>query len=159
MSPSGRERTTSNPGPVAPQHLFLDFRHPTKWRLVLAGLLLVSLLVGLGCTAARAAAQKKTKEEEFAGQCLLFGTVFTQQGLSLPGAEIKVRRVSEKKFRWEGNSDRRGEFAVRVPMGEDYEIAIKAKGYAPLTRTVDAKSTNRVDLVFRLQPAAGGKKK
>lgn len=125
----------------------------------MAGLLLVSLLVGLGSTAAGAAAQEKTKEEEFGSQCLLFGTVFTQQGLSLPGAEIKVRRVREKKFRWEANSDRRGEFGVRVPMGEDYEIAIKAKGYSPMTRTVDAKSTNRVDLVFRLQPAAGGKKK
>ena len=155
MSPSGRERTRSNPGLAAPQHLFLDFRHPRKWRLVLAGL----LLVGLGSTAARAGAQKKTKEEEFARRCLLFGTVFTEQGLSLPGAEIKVRRVSEKKFRWEGNSDRRGEFAVRVPTGDDYEIAVKAKGYAPLTRTVDAKSTNRVDLVFRLQPAAGDKKR
>lgn len=159
MSASGRERTTSNPGPVAPQHLFLDLRHPRNWRFVLAGLLLVSSVVGLGSTAVRAAAQKKTKEEEFASQCLLFGTVFTQQGLSLPGAEIKVRRVSEKKFRWEGSSDRRGEFAVRVPMGEDYEIAVKANGYAPMTRAVDAKTANRVDLLFRLQPAAGGKKK
>ena len=123
----------------------------------MAGFLVAGLLGGAGPSFA--AGQKKTKQEDFASQCLLFGTIFTQQGLSLPGAEIKVRRVNEKKFRWEANSDHRGEFAVRVPMGEDYEIAVKAKGYAPMTRTVDAKTTNRVDLVFRLQPGSGGKQK
>jgi hypothetical protein len=77
----------------------------------------------------------------------------------LPGAEVKVRRTNEHKQRWEAYSDRRGEFAVRVPKGDQYEIAIKANGYWPLTRTLDARSGDRQDLVFRMQPAAKGKKK
>ena len=118
-------------------------------------LLLAGLWSGF-VPAARPAGQKKTQQES---QCLLFGTVFTDQGFTVPGAEIKVRRASEKKSRWEANSDRRGEFAVRVPKGEDYEISVEAKGYTPMVRTADAKRTNRVDLVFRLQPATKGKKK
>jgi hypothetical protein len=121
-------------------------------------LLLASLWCGF-VPAARPAGQKRTPQEIFESQCLLFGTVFTDQGFALPGAEIKVRRASEKKFRWEANSDRRGEFGVRVPKGEAYEISVKAKGYTPMVRTADAKGTNRVDLVFRLQPATKGKKK
>jgi hypothetical protein len=41
--------------------------------------------------------------------------VFTDQGFALPGARVRVRRADEKKPKWEATSDRRGEFAVRVP--------------------------------------------
>ena len=90
---------------------------------------------------------------------MLYGNVFTEQGFALPGAEVKVRRTSEKKAKWEAYSDRRGEFAIRVPGGEEYEIAIKAKGFAPMTRTMKALVGERQDMAFRLQPAANGKKK
>jgi carboxypeptidase family protein len=117
------------------------------------------LLAARMCTAWPATPQKKSKQEDFANQLLIYGTVFTQQGFALPGAEVKVRRTSERKQRWAAYSDRRGEFAVRVPKGDQYEIAIKAKDYTTLTRTVDARSGDRQDMVFRMQPAAEGKKK
>jgi len=110
-------------------------------------------------SARTATPQKKSKQEAIANEFLIYGNVFTEQGFALPGAEAKVRRTSEHKQRWEAYSDRRGEFAVRVPRGDQYEIAIKAKGYTPLTRTVDARSGDRQDMVFRMQPAVEGKKK
>lgn len=155
---SEREKTSS-PRLMPPRHLFSASRHLTRWRLAWAGLLLASLCAGLLPVAGRTSSQKKTRQEAIESQCLFFGTVFTGQGLALPDAEIRVRRTSEKKFRWEAHSDRRGEFAVRVPTGDAYEITVKAKGYAPMVRTADAKGTGRVDLVFKLQPAEGGKKK
>ena len=90
---------------------------------------------------------------------LIFGTVFTEQGLSFPGANIRVRRAGEKKIAGEATSDRRGEFAVRVPQGAEYEIAVAAKGFQDETRKIDARLGNREDVVFRMKPARGGKKK
>ena len=109
--------------------------------------------------AAQASGKKKSKQElEYENSYLLYGTVFTEQGFALPGAEVKVRRAGDKKYHWQSGSDRRGEFAIRVPQGDQYEIQIKAKGYDLLTRTVDARQGNRQDMVFHMQPAAGGRK-
>lgn len=90
---------------------------------------------------------------------LIFGTVFTEKGLSFPGAAIRVRRAGEKKVAGEATSDRRGEFAVRVAQGVEYEITVSAKGFQDETRKVDAKYGDRQDLVFRLKPAVGGRTK
>ncbi len=89
---------------------------------------------------------------------LIRGTVFTDKALSFPGVELRIRRAGEKKFRWESYTNSRGEFAVRVPQGSDYELVVRAKGYAEQTRAIDAKSGgNEESVVFRMQPAAGGK--
>jgi Carboxypeptidase regulatory-like domain len=89
---------------------------------------------------------------------LVRGTVFTQEGLALPGAELHIRRTAEKKFRWETMTNSRGDFAVRVKMGADYEVVVRAKGYQEQSLSVDAKSGDRFkDLVFRMQHQ-GGKK-
>jgi hypothetical protein len=121
---------------------------------------LFSLLTGTGASWNGAGdGQKKSKQEEFENSFLFFGTVFTEQGFLLPGAEVKVRRTSERKTRWEAYSDVRGEFAVRVPKGDSYEIQIKAKGYLPMTRTVDSKAGGRQDMVFHMQPDPKGKRK
>jgi hypothetical protein len=100
-------------------------------------------------------AKKSTHATDF----LIFGTVFTDRGLSLPGAEIRVHRADEKKVRWEARSDRRGEFAVRVPRSAEYELAVRLKGWQDEARRIDAKAGDREDLVIRMQPAAGGKTK
>lgn len=100
---------------------------------------------------------KKGKSHQY--DFLLIGTVFTEKGLSLEGAQLRVRRAGEKKFRWETLTDRRGEFAVRVKQGADYEIVVRAKGFQEQTRTVDAKSGDREDLNFHLAPALEGKRK
>jgi hypothetical protein len=89
---------------------------------------------------------------------LVRGTVFTQEGLALPGAELHIRRTAEKKFRWETITNSRGDFAVRVKMGSDYEVVVRAKGYQEQSLSVDAKGGERFkDLVFRMQHQ-GGKK-
>jgi hypothetical protein len=91
---------------------------------------------------------------------LLKGTVFTEQGFALPEAELRIRRTSEKKVRWSVRTDRRGEFAIRVPKGADYNVSVRARGYQEQTRAVDAKSgKGDQGIVFSLSQIAGGKSK
>jgi len=94
-----------------------------------------------------------------ANDFLVIGTVFTDKAYALPGAHLRVRRASEKKFRWETYTNSRGEFALRVPQGDEYEIVVIAKGFADQTNPVSAKSGISEDtVVYRMQPASGGKK-
>jgi Carboxypeptidase regulatory-like domain len=98
-------------------------------------------------------ARKRSHSDDF----LLRGTVFTPEGLAFPGAELRIRRASEKKFRWSDVTNSRGDFAIRVKMGSDYEVVVHAKGYQDQSQTVSASTSDRFkDLVFRMQP--GGKK-
>jgi hypothetical protein len=48
---------------------------------------------------------------------LIFGTIWDAQDRPAYGVPIKIRRADEKKAKWELRSDRRGEFAQRVPAG------------------------------------------
>jgi hypothetical protein len=105
--------------------------------------------------AALSAGASAAQREQPAAQFLIFGTVFTEQGFALPGAEIEIRRAGEKKVRWRAASDRRGEFAVRVPPGTAYEVTVKAKNFEPGARKVEATPGGREDLVFRMKPAGG----
>ena len=164
--PRKRRKATSN---LRLRHLLACSRHLTYWLPTTVGVLALSFVGGLvplavqaqmGSTQkAEAAPAKKSKTEVFERQFLMFGTVFTEQGFSLPGAEIRVRRAGERKVRWEARSDRRGEFAVRVPKGAEYELTVKAQGFQEQMRKVDARAGSREDIVFRLQPVVGGKKK
>lgn len=89
---------------------------------------------------------------------LIRGTIFTDKALSFPGVQLRIRKVGEKKFRWESYTNSRGEFAVRVPQGSHYEVVVRVKGFAEQTRTIDAKTgANEENMVFRMQPTAGGK--
>jgi len=98
------------------------------------------------------------KKYSHANDFLIRGTVFTEKALSFPGVQLRIRRAGEKRFRWESYTDSRGEFAVRVPQGSDYEIVVRAKGYSEQTRIIDTKTgANDQNLVFRMQPTAGGK--
>ncbi len=103
--------------------------------------------LGLALAAGAAAQSRADKLRE---TFLVFGTVFTGRGQLLPGAEIGVRRGDEKKYRWRAVADRRGEFGIRVPMGAEYEVRVRAKGFAEETRKVDARQGSREDLTFRL---------
>jgi hypothetical protein len=54
---------------------------------------------------------------------LIFGTVWDRENHPVHGAVVKIRRDGEKQPRWELMSDRRGEFAQRVPTGNtDYVV-------------------------------------
>ena len=98
------------------------------------------------------------KKYSHANDFLIRGTVFTDKALSFPGVQLRIRRAGEKKFRWESYTNSRGEFAVRVPQGSDYEMVVRAKGFAEQARTIDAKTGgNEESMVFRMQPTAGGK--
>jgi hypothetical protein len=93
-----------------------------------------------------------------ANDYLIRGTVFTEKALSFPGAQLRIRKAGEKKFRWESYTNSRGEFAVRVPQGSDYEMVVRAKGYAEQTRTIDSKNgASEENMVFRMQLTSGGK--
>jgi len=99
------------------------------------------------------------KKYSHANDFLIEGTVFNEKGLSFAGVRLRVRRRGEKKFRWESATGSRGDFAVRVPQGSEYEMVVHAKGFADQTRTVDAKTGgNEERMVFRMEPVAGGKK-
>jgi hypothetical protein len=93
-----------------------------------------------------------------ANDFLIRGTVFTDKALSFPGVQLQIRRSEEKKFRWKDQTNSRGEFAIRVPQGTQYEMVVHAKGFADQTRTIDARTgSGENNLVFRMEPARKGK--
>jgi hypothetical protein len=99
--------------------------------------------------------QKYSHADDF----LIIGTVFDPRGYAFPGVELRIRRSSEKKYRWDSYTNSRGEFAVRVPQGSDYEMVIHAKGFADQTRALDAKTgVSEARIVFRMESAGGDKK-
>jgi hypothetical protein len=77
---------------------------------------------------------------------LIIGTVFNEKALSFPGVQVRIRRSGERKSSWETYSDSRGEFAVRVPPGYEYEVLVHVKKYKDQTKSVDSK----VDVQQRL---------
>ena len=94
-----------------------------------------------------------------ASDFLIIGTIFDPKGYAFPGVELRIRRSTEKKYRWDSYTNSRGEFAVRVPQGSDYEMVVHAKGFADQTRALDAKTgVSEARIVFRMVAAEGGKK-
>jgi hypothetical protein len=78
--------------------------------------------------------------------------------MALPGAKLRIRRASERRFRWDSYSNSRGEFAIRVPQGTDYEMLVQAKGFTDETRPIDAKTgLSEGTLSIQMKKAAGGK--
>jgi hypothetical protein len=59
---------------------------------------------------------------------LIFGTVWGPDSRPVSGVPVRIRRTSEKKFRWDLVSNHMGEFAQRVPVGtQDYVIEADIK--------------------------------
>jgi hypothetical protein len=112
-----------------------------------------------GSAAAPASSSSKHSHSGHANDFLIIGTVFTDKAFAFPGVRLRVRRATEKKFHWEAYTNSRGEFAIRVPQGSEYEMVIVAKGFLDQTKAISAKSGISEDnVVFQMQPAAGGKK-
>jgi len=110
---------------------------------------------------AQSSSSAKAKKPKYshANDFLVSGTVFDPKGYAFPGVQLKIRRSTEKKFRWDDYTNSRGEFAVRVPKGSEYEMVVQVKGFEDQTREVDAKSgLSEARIVFRMEPG-GGKKK
>src|SRR5277367_1446114 len=68
----------------------------------------------------------KSQKQKYshANDFLIIGTVFDPKGYAFPGVELRIRRSNGKKYRWDSYTNSRGEFAVRVPQGSDYEMVI-----------------------------------
>jgi len=105
-----------------------------------------------GAQAQAAPAQRQKTKARHSNDFLVHGTVFTPEGLSFPGAEIRIRRVSEKKFHWKAYTNSRGEFAVRVKQGGEYEVLAVAKDFVDQKKQIDAKTgVTTGDLSFRME--------
>ena len=88
---------------------------------------------------------------------LILGTVFNEKAISFPGVQVRVRRTDEKRFRWETYTNSRGEFAVRVFPGYEYEVVTHVKKYQDQSKAVDAKVDVQQRLSIKLEPADQGK--
>ena len=146
---------------------------PRKLHFVCVGLLLLSPAAALAATQEAAAASSGTpaqdstsktvspgkKKYSHADDFLIRGTVFNEKALSLPAVELRFRKEGQKKYKWETYTNSRGEFALRVPQGSNYEILVRLKGFADQTRTIEAKGGgNEQTVVFRMQPVKGDQK-
>lgn len=120
-------------------------------RLVLLGAL------GLSGLAWGKNKKKKKKAGRKGGPLgLLAGTVFHPQGLSMPGAKVTAYATDGGKDKWEGTTDGRGEFALRVPATTDgiaYRLHAEAKGMQPQERELIAYEGQRTSANFRLEPS------
>ncbi len=108
----------------------------------------------------QSSSSSKTGKQKYshANDFLIRGTVFTERALSFPGVQLRIRRSGEKKFRWEDRTNSRGEFAIRVPQGTQYEMVVHAKGFADQAKTIDARTgSGENNVVFRMEPAKRGK--
>ena len=85
---------------------------------------------------------------------LIFGTVWGPDDHPVAGVPIIIRRASGKKAKWELVSDRKGEFAQRVPVGtQDYIVQadIKTpKGQPKPEVTVHIDNNERKDIGIHL---------
>jgi hypothetical protein len=129
------------------------FPHLSYRGIVLLGALLASHAFispvptfAFGVPGSAAPTQHKPSPDD----CIFYATVFTNEGRLLVGAEIHVRPSGKKKPDYEAWSDRRGEFAVRVPQGIDYDIEVKAKGFISQVRKSHAE-TGHQDMVFHME--------
>ena len=100
--------------------------------------------------------KKPEKNAAATGLGLLAGTVFDHQGLSLPGATVTAYATDGGEDKWEGITDGRGEFALRVPAtteGVSYRVRAEAKGMETQERELTAHEGQRTTANFRLASA------
>ncbi len=88
---------------------------------------------------------------------LILGTIFNENALSFPGVQVRVRRTGEKKVLAQTHTNSRGEFAVRVPPGYEYEVMTHVKKYDDQILPVDSKVDVQQRLSIKLQPHAAKK--
>jgi hypothetical protein len=127
-------------------------RTPRLWHVVLLArlsslCLLLALFFGfpgphvLPPVSAAPAIQKPKPTDPYA---LIFGTVWGPDNRSVYGIAVKIRRLPDKKAKWEVYSDHSGEFAQRVPAGQaDYVVWADLKG----VKTTDGQSLHLAEEV------------
>ena len=95
----------------------------------------------------------RSQKEKPLPSFLILGTVFNERALSFPGVRVRIRRTDEKKFRWETYTNSRGEFAVRVPPGCDYEVVTHIRNYQDQINAVDSTVEVQQRLSIKLEPS------
>ena len=91
---------------------------------------------------------------------LLKGSCFDQRGFSLPGVAVQVtlppgENGKKKEKRWRMQSDRRGEFAVRLPAGEKTVVVTASKkGYLKAEKSVQFYGDELQHIVIQMKPVA-----
>jgi hypothetical protein len=138
--------------------------HRQRWIIVLAAAMAPALAAqepaaspGSTSPATESSSTSKSKRSH-ANDLLLRGTVFNERGLAMREVKLRIRRPSEKKSHWETYTNSRGEFAIRVPPGSDYEIQAESKGFESQTRAINAKdSVGDEKITLHMQPLKGGK--
>lgn len=112
-------------------------------------LLLLFMAAGAGSDSVAQSAQAAKKD-----YALIYGTVWGPGDHPVAGIPIKIRRVGDKKAKWDLISDRNGEFAQRVPAGgQDYVIQAEVKtpkGQAKPETTVHIDDNERKDVGIHL---------
>jgi hypothetical protein len=106
-----------------------------------------SLAVVLVCGLLSSAAGKKPEPYVVVG-----GTVFREDGFSLPGATVTLLpKAAPKGKKLEAVSDARGEFAFRVPAGTAaYTVKAARKGFRPAEKETSVSREGRVDVTLTL---------
>lgn len=145
------------------------------WSIWIAGFLIFGVSAAAqeptGSTAQQSAPASTTRQAESNSNgkkrnlpgYVILGTVFNEKALAYPNARVQIRREAEKKYHWETYTNSRGEFAVRVPEGQEYEVLVKEKRYKEIAMKVSAKAGDLQErLSIRLEPVKqekGGEKK
>jgi hypothetical protein len=149
--------------------------HRKRWIIVLASAFLIAATSIITCVRLSASQEAGTSQGSqpantesssthkskysHANDLLIRGTVFDNRALSLRGATLRIRRAGEKKNRWETQANSRGEFAIRVPQGSDYEVSVEAKGFAKQSHEINAKNRNAEEkVIFHMEPVTGDKR-
>jgi hypothetical protein len=85
---------------------------------------------------------------------LIYGTVWGPDDRAIGGIPVKIQRVGDKKPKWELVSDQRGEFAQRVPPGQNDYIVIAdikvPKGTEKPQTKAHIDNNERVDISLHL---------
>lgn len=127
-----------------------DRRKATPYICATLALACVFLLVSAG----GAFAQQNPSPKKGPAFALIFGTVWDASNRPVAGVKVKIRQADKKKAKYELMSDRRGEFAQRVPVGPaDYVVWAEVKGQkGPVAETkVRIEGDERVDIGLHLK--------
>lgn len=108
------------------------------------------------------AAEKRKAPDAAQPFALIAGTVYRTPGFALAAAEVAIfpeKTASEgyKPKKIKVLSDRRGEFAARVPaVPMRYTVRVKSTGYRPQEKSAVIEGEQRKDLSFLLEPEPSG---
>lgn len=128
-------------------------RSPKK-KIGISLALLAALLLS-GFLAVAGTPKKKPPLDTYA---IVSGTVFQENGYSLPDAEVTIvpevaaGDAPAKVQKMEAVSSERGEFTFRVPPGPmHYTVSVTAKGYQSQQKSIAVEGQERVEVTFQLE--------